>query len=315
MIPWRLKESIVSLISMKNVCQKYKGNDFFSLKNIDLEISKGEILGLIGPNGAGKTTLIKILSGLLVPTSYDELKLLKKNDKKNTRVGLILNSNQLYDELTVLENIKFSLSLFKQKRTMDEIDSMLKLVDLYDRKSKLVRTLSTGMKQKLNIIKTMMLNVELLILDEPTSGLDPISKVEINNLLSELSQKFKVTVIISSHVMNEVERLCSRVVFLNKGMIIENCSMGDLFDKFGKKIYEIHFPCEDGKLKPFTENMNPEDYIVFHQNNSTVMMIFHELSDFKKFSSNDFIESFQERRIQLEDIFFYYIYKNKESVV
>lgn len=74
---------------------------------------------------------------------------------------------------------------------MDEIDSMLKLVDLYDRKSKLVRTLSTGMKQKLNIIKTMMLNVELLILDEPTSGLDPISKVEINNLLSELSQNLK----------------------------------------------------------------------------------------------------------------------------
>lgn len=124
---------------------------------------------------------------------------------------------------------------------MDEIDSMLKLVDLYDRKSKLVRTLSTGMKQKLNIIKTMMLNVELLILDEPTSGLDPISKVEINNLLSELSQKFKVTVIISSHVMNEVERLCSRVVFLNKGMIIENCSMGDLFDKFGKRFMKFIF--------------------------------------------------------------------------
>jgi ABC-2 type transport system ATP-binding protein len=305
----------MNVVQIRNCSKKYDKNNFFSLENINLQIKNGEIVGLVGPNGAGKTTLIKILSGLLKPTEYEEVKVLGediyKGKGKIPKVGLILNSNQLYDDLTVMENIYFFLRMHKIKKNKENILSLLKKFDLEGRENTLVKSLSTGMKQKLNIIRVILLEVQFLILDEPTSGLDPISKADVHNLLDTLAKEMNITILISSHIMNEVQRLCTRVIFLNKGRIIKDSYMDTIFKEFYKEVVEIRLSKEDTyKMHKKLRDYGIKKYIVFEQNDNSTALIMERIESIEDFISKFQIKSFTERPIQLEDIFFYELYKD-----
>ncbi|CCJ32940.1 ABC transporter ATP-binding protein [Caloramator australicus] len=305
----------MNIVNVRNCSKKYEKNNFFSLENINLQIKNGEIVGLVGPNGAGKTTLIKILSGLLKPTEYEEVKVLGediyKGKGKIPKVGLILNSNQLYDDLTVMENLYFFLRMHKIKKNKENILSLLKKFDLEGRENTLVKSLSTGMKQKLNIIRVILLEVQFLILDEPTSGLDPISKADVHNLLDTLAKEMNITILISSHIMNEVQRLCTRVIFLNKGRIIKDSYMDTIFKEFYKEVVEIRLSKEDTyKMHKKLRDYGIKKYIVFEQNDNSTGLIMERIESIEDFISKFQIKSFNERPIQLEDIFFYELYKD-----
>ena len=304
----------MNIVQIKNCSKKYNKNEFFSIENIDLKIEKGEIVGLVGPNGAGKTTLIKTLSGLLKPTEHEEFKILGddiyKGKMKAPKVGLILNSNQMYDGLTVMENIQFFLKMHKMKKNKEEIMSMLKRFNLEARENSLVNSLSTGMKQKLNIIRIILLEVQFLVLDEPTSGLDPISKSDVHNLLYTLSKEMDITILISSHIMNEVQRLCTRVVFLNKGQIIKDNNMDVIFKEFHRDVIELRISKDE------TQEMNKKlrdygikKYIIWSQNDNSTALIMEKIACKETFISKLQISSFNERPIQLDDVFFYELYK------
>ncbi|WP_333638090.1 ABC transporter ATP-binding protein [Tissierella praeacuta] len=306
----------MNIVQIKNCSKKYNKNEFFSIENIDLKIGKGEIVGLIGPNGAGKTTLIKILSGLLKPTEYEELKILGddiyKGKMKVPKVGLVLNSNQMYDGLTVMENIQFFLKMHKIKKNKEEIMSLLKRFNLQGRESSLVNSLSTGMKQKLNIIRIVLLEVQFLILDEPTSGLDPVSKSDVHNLLYTLSKEMNITILISSHIMNEVQRLCTRVVFLNKGQIIKDNNMDDIFKEFHRDVIELRISKDETKeMDKRLRDYGIKKYIIWSQNDNSTALIMEKIARKETFISKLQISSFNERPVQLEDVFFYELHKDR----
>ncbi|MEG2656884.1 MAG: ABC transporter ATP-binding protein [Clostridium sp.] len=306
----------MSVVQISNCSKKYDKNEFFSLKNIDLKIEKGEIVGLIGPNGAGKTTLIKTLSGLLKPTEYEDVKILEediyKGKRKIPKIGLVLNSNQMYDGLTVMENIQFFLKMHKIKKDEDEIVKLLKKVNLEGRENSLVKSLSTGMKQKLNIIRIILLEVQFLILDEPTSGLDPVSKSEVHNLLHTLSKEMNITILISSHVMNEVQRLCTRVVLLNNGQIIKDDNMEDIFKGFHKDVIELRISKDEAQeMDKKLRDYGIRKYIIWGQNDSSIALIMEKIASKETLISRLQISSFNERPLQLEDVFFYELYKDR----
>ncbi|TCU77252.1 ABC-2 type transport system ATP-binding protein [Tissierella praeacuta] len=306
----------MNIVQIKNCSKKYNKNEFFSIENINLKIGKGEIVGLIGPNGAGKTTLIKTLSGLLKPTEYEEFKILGddiyKGKMKVPKVGLVLNSNQMYDGLTVMENIQFFLKMHKIKKNKEEIMSLLKRFNLQGRESSLVNSLSTGMKQKLNIIRIVLLEVQFLILDEPTSGLDPVSKSDVYNLLYTLSKEMNITILISSHIMNEVQRLCTRVVFLNKGQIIKDNNMDDIFKEFHKDVIELRISKDETKeMDKRLRDYGIKKYIIWSQNDNSTALIMEKIARKETFISKLQISSFNERPVQLEDVFFYELYKDR----
>lgn len=188
---------------------------------------------------------------------------------------------------------------------------MLKKFDLEGRENTLVKSLSTGMKQKLNIIRVILLEVQFLILDEPTSGLDPISKADVHNLLDTLAKEMNITILISSHIMNEVQRLCTRVIFLNKGRIIKDSYMDTIFKEFYKEVVEIRLSKEDTyKMHKKLRDYGIKKYIVFEQNDNSTGLIMERIESIEDFISKFQIKSFNERPIQLEDIFFYELYKD-----
>ena len=190
--------------------------------------------------------------------------------------------------------------------------SLLKRFNLQGRESSLVNSLSTGMKQKLNIIRIVLLEVQFLILDEPTSGLDPVSKSDVHNLLYTLSKEMNITILISSHIMNEVQRLCTRVVFLNKGQIIKDNNMDDIFKEFHKDVIELRISKDETKeMDKRLRDYGIKKYIIWSQNDNSTALIMEKIARKETFISKLQISSFNERPVQLEDVFFYELYKDR----
>jgi len=204
-----------------------------AIKNIDLSIRQGEFFGLLGPNGAGKTTTINILSTILKPdegsvqiNGFD----LKRNPaacKKS--IGIVPQELALYDELSAKENLKFWGSLYKiKKNELDaRSDELLKTFELFDRKNDQIKTFSGGMKRRVNIAAAMLHNPEILMMDEPTVGIDPQSRNKIYEVLEDISRS-GITIIYTTHYMDEVEKLCSRIGIIDHGEIIAQGTLDEL---------------------------------------------------------------------------------------
>jgi ABC-2 type transport system ATP-binding protein len=190
------------------------------VSGVNLELNKGDILGLLGPNGAGKSTIIRILTGLVLPSkgsiSFKDQEY-KKIPTKNIRA--LIETPQFYNYLSGWDNLKIiaSLSGFNNDRIIKE---SLKRVGLYQRRKDKVGTYSQGMKQRLGIAQAIMEKAELVILDEPTNGLDPRGIREIRKLIRELNREDKITFIISSHLLIEIEGFCNRIIILDQGKIL-----------------------------------------------------------------------------------------------
>jgi ABC-2 type transport system ATP-binding protein len=213
-----------SIIVVKNLTKAF--GDFVAVDNVTFDIKKGEIFGLLGPNGAGKSTTIRMLSTLTRPTKgtatiggYD---IVRQDNEVRKLIGIVSEKMIMYNRLTAKENLWFFGSLFgMQKEELNErIDELLKLVQLIKWGNAQVGTFSTGMKQKMNVIRALLNMPQVLFLDEPTLGLDPQSTVEIREFIRKLNQEQNTTILITTHMMSEADLLCDRIGIIDHGKIV-----------------------------------------------------------------------------------------------
>lgn len=190
------------------------------LKDINLEIPAGQVLGLLGPNGAGKSTLMKILIGLWKADSGSV--------SVPARIGYLPENNPLYEEMYVAEYLQFMAKMTNDKCQMTNVDALIDRVGLTPEKHKHIRELSKGYRQRVGLAQALLGDPELLILDEPTTGLDPNQLVEIRALIRSLGKER--TVILSTHIMQEVREMCDRVVILDHGQIKADELIGNIPD-------------------------------------------------------------------------------------
>lgn len=208
------------IIETKQLSKDFSGEA--AVNQLSIHVRKNEIYGFLGPNGAGKSTAMKILLGLLQPT-HGSIRLFDKNFDSNqiallSSVGSLIEEPSYYANLTGYENLEIIQRLLKLPK--ENIDKVLKIVKLYEQKDKLVKNYSLGMKQRLGIALAIIKFPKLLILDEPTNGLDPAGIQEIRELIKSLPQKYDMTVIISSHILSEIEQMTTTVGIINKGKLL-----------------------------------------------------------------------------------------------
>lgn len=207
--------------------------------SINMHVEKGKIYGLLGKNGAGKTTTMCMLLNLIYPSSGDVF-LFGKDPKKYSKeiypkIGSIIETPGFYENLTAYENLKIIAKLRGDYNPVN-INSVLKMVNLDNEKSKKFKDFSLGMKQRLGIAAAIMHSPELLILDEPINGLDPFGIKEIRALLKRLSHEFGITILISSHILSEIENIADVIGVMDGGILIEEFTRDDLFKKLNKHV-------------------------------------------------------------------------------
>ena len=212
------------------LCKSY-GN-FKALNNLTMRIPKGSIYGFVGKNGAGKTTLIRLICGLLRPNSGEYLLYGKKyNDpeigKSRCRTGAVVENPSIYMDMTAMGNLK-QQALLLGLPSFQELSDILALVGLQDTGRKKVRAFSLGMRQRLGIAIALVGNPDFLILDEPTNGLDPQGIVEIRELILKLNRERQVTILISSHILDELSRLATHYGFVDKGHLLKELTASEL---------------------------------------------------------------------------------------
>ncbi len=225
------------ILSVKNLNKTYAGG-FQALKNIDLEIQKGEIFALLGPNGAGKTTLIGCVCGVVNPTSGDILVDGHniKEDFRLTRKLIGLVPQELTVEMfePVLDTVNFSRGLFGMAPEATHIENILKKLALWEKRNNRIMTLSGGMKRRVMIAKALSHEPQLLFLDEPTAGVDVELRRDMWDQVKEL-QELGVTIILTTHYIEEAEEMADRIGVINKGEIIVTENKNKLMQKFGRK--------------------------------------------------------------------------------
>ena len=223
---------------LQNVSKSYGAVK--ALKGLSVELKKGEVVGLLGPNGAGKSSLMKILTGYYKEwegeISYDGLDL--KIDLQNIQkqVGYLPENNPLYDEMFVIEYLRYVGSLYKLKNP--PYKETLEKTGLLDHQRHKIQTLSKGYRQRVGLAAALIHDPQLLILDEPTTGLDPNQLVSIRKLIRELGKD--KTVLLSTHILQEVDALCDRVIIINKGEIVLDQALEELRNK-QEQIIEVSF--------------------------------------------------------------------------
>ncbi|RFU63017.1 ABC transporter ATP-binding protein [Peribacillus glennii] len=219
------------IVQTTDLVKKFKGRP--AVKSVNLSIEKGEIYGFLGPNGAGKTTTIRMLLGLMKPDS-GTIELFGKNVKRShlealKKIGSLVESPSYYAHLTARENLEAIRKLiYVPKSRIDEVLSIVRLTEDADRA---VKGYSLGMKQRLGIASALLGNPELLILDEPTNGLDPSGIHEIRDLIKSMPQQYGITVLISSHLLSEIDQMATKVGIISKGEMIFHDSIEALRNK------------------------------------------------------------------------------------
>lgn len=231
---------------IKNLVFRYPKNEEDTIKGISFEIKKGEIFGLLGPSGVGKSTTQKILIKLL--TDYKGEILYKGKDLKSygsnyfEEVGVGFEMPVHFSKLTAEENLNFFKKLYSS--TID-VDELLKRVGLYEDRKKKVSQFSKGMKVRLNFVRAMLNNPKVLFLDEPTNGLDPKNARIIKDLIKEFKEEGG-TVLLTTHLMNDVDELCDRVAFMADGRIVEISTPKELKLKYGSREVDIEYRDDEG---------------------------------------------------------------------
>lgn len=245
---------IVETVGLSKEFKRFKAVD-----NINLKIEEGKIYGFLGTNGAGKSTTLKMLLGLVKPTK-GQVKILDMNINKNredilSKIGALIESPSYYGHLTAYENLEILRRVLKLEK--NSIEEVLKTVKLWDVRNKKVKEFSLGMKQRLGIAEALIGNPKLLILDEPTNGLDPAGILEIRELIKSFSKEKGITVIISSHILSEIELVADNVGVINKGRLIYQGTLEKLKEKGTDKIVigiDKFKSCKDEVIKILISN-------------------------------------------------------------
>jgi ABC-2 type transport system ATP-binding protein len=241
-------------IVVENVSKKY--GSLLALKNVSFSIKSGEIVGFIGPNGAGKTTTMKIICGIMAPNQgrvkvrdydvFDNSVAVKK------LIGYLPENNPLYNDLFISEYLHYLAGIYKLgKDSGSRINEAISLTGLKSEINKRIGELSKGFRQRVGLAQAILHNPDVLILDEPTSGLDPNQIIEIRNLIFEMGKK--KTIMLSTHIMQEVEAICDRVIIINNGEIVADDKAKNI-QSYGKKssytiLVEFNNPVDESLLR------------------------------------------------------------------
>ncbi|NRT90615.1 ABC transporter ATP-binding protein [Clostridium beijerinckii] len=260
-----------NVISMKRVRKEFNKN--VALQNLSFSVKKGEIFGFLGPNGAGKTTAIKILTSQLIPTSGEVL-VLDKNlyvEKFNEfrDIGILSDNNGLYERLTVKDNLMLLAEINKVNEK--DIDYVLECMNMLKYKNIVIKKLSKGMKQRVMLMQAVLHRPKLLFLDEPTSSLDPGTVLEIHKFLRKINHE-GTTIFLTTHNMEEADKLCDRVAFLNNGEIVEIGKPEELKLKYASDEIKIKLKDED-KLITVKNNKEGAENIQSWMKNGRVLSI------------------------------------------
>lgn len=235
-------------------------DDLVAVDHVSIDIAEGELFGLLGPNGAGKTTLIKMLATLLMPTGgsarvsgYD---VTKDPDKVRRCIGIIFQDPSLDNRLTGKENLDFHARMYGMNRELrgERMSEVLDLVELKDKANILVENYSGGMKRRLEIARGLMHHPEVLFLDEPTLGLDPQTRRHIWEYIKELNEKEDITIILTTHYIEEADYLCDRVAIIDYGKIVAFDAPKNMKDSIGADIISLEIP--DSVDKNFIAMLN-----------------------------------------------------------
>ena len=247
-------------ISINNLSKIYS-NKFHALNNINLDIKKGEIFALLGPNGAGKTTLINIICGIVSPTSgkitVNNFDIISNYKKARSMIGIVPQELTVEAFETVFDNVSYSRGLYGKSSNPQYIESLLKELSLWDKKSNRLRELSGGMKRRILIAKALSHEPKILFLDEPTASVD----VELRKDMWEVVKKLKskgVTIILTTHYIQEAEEIADRVGIINKGKIILVDEKNELIKKMGQKKLIIDLQYSIKSLPILLKNLNLE---------------------------------------------------------
>jgi ABC-2 type transport system ATP-binding protein len=222
---------------------KYYGEQA-ALNKVSLEIQEGEIVGLLGPNGAGKSTLMKILTGFIPPSegkaSVRGIDVMEDPIQVKEKIGYLPEHNPLYLDMYVKEFLRFVGGIHKVDNLKERIDEIIELTGLTKESHKRISALSKGYRQRVGLAQAFIHNPEVLILDEPTSGLDPNQLVEVRNMIKEVGRS--KTVLFSSHIMQEVEAVCDRIIIINQGELIADSPTSEVQKLWkGKNMISVEF--------------------------------------------------------------------------
>jgi ABC-2 type transport system ATP-binding protein len=240
---------IVKAVIRSEGLSKYygKGGEIKAVDDLDLEVYEGETFGLLGPNGAGKTTVVRLLNGIIKPTSgtatVKEFDILEQEDDVKRVTGMLAESPGLYDKLSAYEFLEFMGALYDVPGDIlkERINDLLKLFGLHDRRDHLIEGYSSGMKQKLLIAAALIHDPPILFLDEPTSTLDPRASHMVKELIQELADTAGKTIFMCSHLLPVVEELCDRIGIINNGRLIAVGTIEEIIARSGTETLEEAF--------------------------------------------------------------------------
>lgn len=279
-----------SVLKTCNLTKQYKENT--AVDSLNMNILKGDIYGLLGENGAGKTTIMRMILGLIKPTNGsvelfgEEL----TEDKKHilARVGSIIEFPGFYGNLTAVENLNIHRKLMG---IPDEsrIREVLEIVGLTEVANKMAKDFSLGMKQRLGIARALLHNPEFLVLDEPTNGLDPMGIMEIRKLILDLSKKRHITVLISSHILSEVQQLATRLGIMHKGKLLEEVDSEDLKKK-NRHYIDLKVGNDRETVVILEQKLGIKDYLISKAGEIKIYEKLNETSNINKALINNNIE-------------------------
>ena len=271
------------ILYVKNLNKSF--GEFKAVNNINLQVNQGDIYGFLGPNGAGKSTTLRMILGLIKPDSGEILINGKSNSGSNrnflTSIGALIEKPDFYKNLSAYDNLKILYKMSKLK-DINRISEVLKEVDLWDKKNQKVGGFSQGMKQRLGIAQTLIHQPSLIILDEPSNGLDPQGQSDMRSLILRINQEMGITVIISSHILSEIEKISNRMVVINKG---EKIVEGNVQELMQNELLKVSFKSENLDsialfLKKQSINFeSSNDSIVANINEENIPLILKKMVD------------------------------------
>ena len=256
-----------TVLEIKGLSKKYKKVQ--AVSNLSMKVEKQMIFGLLGPNGSGKTTTLGMVMGVIRPTEGDFSWFGNgQADENRKRIGALLETPNFYPYLTAVQNLEITAKIKGIKNTAQEIEKVLKAVDLWERKDSKFKTYSLGMKQRLAIGATLLGDPELLVLDEPTNGLDPQGIAEIRELIIEIGKSGK-TIIIASHILDEIQKICTHCAILKKGKLLQVSTIDELIGNQDVSLVKVR----SENMEKLTEIINSEDAIsIYKEENGSLIL-------------------------------------------
>lgn len=260
------------ILEIQNLHKSF--GSFKAVDDISLHVNKGDIYGFLGPNGAGKSTTLRMVLGLIKPEKGSIL-IKEKNIEGTNRnflndIGALIEKPDFYKNLTALENLKI---LFKMSKLKNEnrIFEVLNEVNLWDKRNQKVGGYSQGMKQRLGIAQTLLHQPSLIILDEPSNGLDPQGQADMRDLILRINKEMQITIIISSHILSEIEKIANRMVVINKGVKILEGNVKNLMEK---ELLKVSF--KTNSLKQLSQLFSLEGISYEVRSNNIIALINEE---------------------------------------